>query len=226
KNVKNMIWVLTQRLRLDKNNRLYDMQNDFGQRTDVSQKFPAEKKRLKAAAEKYRTEVLSELPQKDQRPFVIAHPGHEYTQMPARDAYGVGGVKRSCKHPNCSYYTNWTQTADCICWDVDVVKSGRFEVMLYYTCPAKDIGSSVTLSCGDSSLKFKISEAHDSPLIGAEADRIPRWESYVKDWKKISIGEINLTAGKACLKMQATDIPGSQVMEFRLLLFKRVDHIM
>ena len=129
------------------------------------------------------------------------------TQIPARDAYGVGGVKRSCKFPNCSYYTNWTQKADSICWDVDVVESGRFDVTLYYTCPEKDVGSSVTLSCGESALDFKISEAHDSPLIGGKEDRIPRWESYVKDWKVVSIGEIDLKKGKATLKLQATDIP-------------------
>jgi hypothetical protein len=142
--------------------------------------------------------------------------------VPARDGYGVGRVKRSSKHPNCSYYMNWASTEDQICWDVDVVESGSFEITLYYTCPEKDVGSAVTLSCGESRLQFKISEAHDSPLIGAKEDRIPRGESYVKEWKEISIGTINLAKGQQLLKLQATEIPGAQVMDFRLLLFKRV----
>ena len=221
-NWRKSVSVRSQRFRLDDKGRLYDMTTDFGQRLDVSAKYPEVVGCLKEAGEKYRKEVLAELPPKDERAFVIAHPGMEYTQVPARDAYVKGGIERSNKFPNCSYFTNWAKTEDSICWDVDVAEKGDFEVVLYYTCPAKDIGSSVTLSCGDSRLKFKITEAHDSPLIGAEQDRIPRWESYVKEWNRIVIGHIGLSKGRQLLKLQATDIPGSQVMEFRLLLFKRI----
>jgi len=221
-NWKKKVSVRSQRFRLDDKNHLYDMQNDFGQRTDVSKKFPDVHKRLLAEADRFRRDVYSELPKKDERPFVIAHPGHEYTQLPARDAQATGAVKRSNKYPNCSYYTNWTQLDETVYCDVEVAAAGNYEVMLYYTCPAKDVGSKVVLSCGDSRLPFAIDQAHDSPLIGAEQDRDLRPESYVKDWKEVSIGTIKLVPGKQRLQLQATEIPGTQVMDFRLLLFKRV----
>jgi arylsulfatase A-like enzyme len=221
-NWRNRISVRSNRFRLDEKYRLYDMHSDFGQRIDIADQYPDVKRRLTQAADAYRAAVLTELPKEDKREFVIAHPGHSLTQVPARDARASGGVKRSCVHPNCSYYSNWTSTDEKIYWDVDVAAEGRFEVTLFYTCPAKDVGSSVVLSCGGSRLPFKMVEAHDPPLIGAEHDRFKRVESYVKDWKRVVIGAMNLRQGKQRLELCATEIPGSQVMDFRLLLFKRI----
>ncbi len=221
-NWRSKVSVRSQRFRLDDKNRLYDMQSDFGQRIDVSEKFPDEHTRLRTAAERFRREVYSELPEKDERPFVIAHPGHQYTQIPARDATGTGGVKRSSRHPNCSFFTNWTKREDQISWDVEVAAAGEFEVTLYYTCPVKDIGSTVVLSCGTEILEFKVAEAHDSPLIGGAEDRDLRDESYVKDWNSTVVGTIRLAQGVQQLRLQAVTIPGAQVMDFRLLLLKRL----
>lgn len=217
------ISVRSSRFRLDEKGRLYDMQKDFGQRVDVAAQHPDGVRRLAAAAERYRADALAELPAKDERPFVIAHPGHRFTQVPARDAQGVGGVQRSSRHPNDSYYTNWTNPDDRIYWNVEVAAAGRFEVTLYYTCPEKDVGSSVVLSCGAGALPFTVKEAHDPPLTGAAHDRSPRIESYVKEWKKSVMGAITLEPGPQRLEMRATHVPGSQVMDFRLLVFKHLD---
>jgi hypothetical protein len=217
------ISVRSSRFRLDEQGRLYDMEQDFGQRLDVAAQHPDAVRRLRDAAERYRTDALAELPAADERPFVIAHPGHRFTQVPARDAQSVGGVKRSSRHPNDSYYTNWTTPDDRIYWNAEVAAAGRFEVTLYYTCPEKDVGSSVVLSCGADTLPFTVQEAHDPPLTGAAHDRSPRIESYVKDWKKAVIGEMALAQGAQRLELRAVNVPGSQVMDFRLLVFKRLD---
>ena len=46
------------------------------------------------------------------------------------------------------------------------------------------------LSFNDATLKFEIAEAHDVPELGAERDLHPRMESYVKDFKAVTIGEM------------------------------------
>ena len=48
-------------------------------------------------------------------------------------------------------------------------------------------------------------------------------ESYVKDWKVADIGEIELKAGKALMRLMALEKPGNTVMDFRLMLFERVE---
>jgi len=217
---KGRVSARTQRFRLDDKGRLYDMLADPGQLEDVSAKHPTETKRLKAEVENFRNDVMAELG-KDERPFLVGHPDYKYTQVPARDAVPHGGIKRSNKFPNCSHFTDWKQTDDKITWEIEVVEAGEFEVDLYYTCPKADVGSTVELSFNDASLKAKITEAFDPPYIGRAADRHKRAEGDEKEWKPISMGTIALPKGKGTLTLQATDIPGSSVMDFRLLMFKR-----
>jgi hypothetical protein len=58
--------------------------------------------------------------------------------------------------------------------------------------------------------------------VGKQKDRSPRMESYVKDFKPMKMGVIELTKGKGKLKLQAIEIPKSQAMEFRLEQINRV----
>jgi arylsulfatase A-like enzyme len=216
--------VRSQRFRLDQNEKLYDMVNDHGQRTDASARFPEEAKRLGAAKRDFEKNVVSELPEKDERPFLVGHADFDFTQMPIRDANSSGGVQRSGNAPNCSFFTNWTSVDDSIFWDAEVLTSGDYRVEAYYACPEKDVGATFQLSHGKSKLVAKVVEAHDPPLEGAEKDRFLRKsESYVKDFKPMNLGVMHLQKGRNLLELKALDIPGDQVMEVRLLMFHRVD---
>jgi len=210
----------SQRFRLDNKGHLYDMIVDPEQLVNVTKKFPAEAARHKAAVEKYRKEVMSELG-KDKRPFLVGHPDYKFTQIPARDGVAHGGIKRSNKHPNCTHFINWRKVDDKITWEVEVVEAGTFEVDLYYTCPQADVGSTVELSSNGSSIKTRITEAFDPPYIAAAADRHKRIEGDDKEWKPLSMGTITLTKGKSTLTLRATEISGNSVMDFRLLMLKR-----
>lgn len=215
--------VRSQQYRLDDQGKLFDMENDPGQYHDIAALKPGMAKELKKAAEKWRKEVISELPEEDERPFLIGHPDAKYTQIPARDGVAHGNIKRSNRYPNCSFFTNWVSVDDKITWDVDVVADGDFEVVLYYTCPKKDIGSTFEITLGESKLTGKITEAHDPPLRGMEHDRVERMESHVKDFKPLKLGSMHLEKGSGQLRLKALDVPGSQVMDFRLLMFTRVN---
>ena len=103
-----------------------------------------------------------------------------------------------------------------------MLESGEYEVALYYACPAEDVGSVFELSFAGSKLGGKITEAHDPPLTGMENDRTPRAESYVKDFKRLPVGTINLEKGEGVLTLKALEIPGSQVMDFRLMMLNRI----
>ena len=152
----------------------------------------------------------------------IGHPEVSWTQIPARDGTAHGNIKRSNKFPNCSYFTNWTSKEDFITWDVEVGKSGNYEVELWYACPEKELGAEIELSCNGNSLVSIIATPNDPPLVGKEEDRSPRMESYVKDFKPMKMGVIELTKGNGKLKLQAIEIPKSQAMEFRLIQLNRV----
>ena len=212
-----------QRFRLDDKGKLYEIPEDPGQRVEVGKKHPEVNAELLAAVKKFDEEVVSELGT-DDRPFVIAHPGAKRTQIPARDATAHGGLKRSNKFPNCSYFTNWTKTEDKLTWEVEVGASGKYLAEMWYACPRKDLGSVVQLSFNEAKVQTEVNKQNDPPLRGMENDRSPRTESYVKAFKPMKLGEIKLEKGKGTLTLQALKIPGSQALEFRLLMLTRVDN--
>jgi len=217
---RNRVSVRTQQHRLDFQGKLYDMHADPGQYEDISKQEPTLTKTLQQAVNRWKIDVLDGYDD-DQRPFVIGHPDYKYTQVPARDGIAHGNIKRSNRFPNCSYFTNWTSVDDKITWEVEVPAEGTFDVDLYYTCRPQDVGCIMELSSGDAKISKKITEAHDPPVIGAAEDRVERQESYVKDFKKLSMGTLKLSKGKARLTLRATEIPGEQAIEFRLLMFER-----
>jgi hypothetical protein len=208
--------------RLDHTGKLYDVTNDPGQRRDLSRQHPQIKNRLAAARTAWKNDVFRES-QRDERPFLVGHPGHQLTQFPARDALAYGNIQRSSRHPNCSFFTNWKSTGDRITWDVEVVTGGTYEVEIYYACPEADVGSTIELSFDDSRLQAEVAEPHDPPLTGADDDRVPRTESYVKDFRPMKLGAIHLPEGRGQLALQALEIPGAQVMDLRLLVLTRVE---
>jgi arylsulfatase A-like enzyme len=219
---RGRVSVRTQAHRLDHQGRLYDMQADPGQRRDISGAHPQLAGRLRADVAKWKREVLGELDPKRLRPFTLGHPGSEWTQLPARDGRPAGTITRSNRFPNCSYFTNWTSTDDRVSWPVDVLADGRFEVTLHYAVSKADVGATIELSRGETRLTATISRPHEVPIRGGEHDRVPRQESYVKDFRPLRMGVIELSRGRGDLVLRATGIPGSQAMEFRLLMLRRL----
>jgi len=214
--------VRNQQFRLDHEGKLFHMVNDPGQMKVVNEKYPDVANQLIQAKETWEKEVLSELSEVDNRTFTIGHPDYLFTQIPARDGTAHGNIQRSNRWPNDSFFTNWTSTSDSISWEAEVLADGDFEVDIYYTCPPEDLGAVFELSFAGEKLTGKITEAHNPPLTGMEHDRVERMESYVKDFKPLKLGTIHLKKGEGVLTLKATEIPGAQVMDFRLLVLKRI----
>ena len=213
--------VRSQEFRLDDENRLYHIPSDLGQTRDVAKDYPEVYTSHLNAKENWLKEVP--VASKAIRPFTLGHPKFKTTQLPARDGIAHGGIKRSNKYPNCSFFTNWKNLSDSITWDVEVLSEGDYEVILYYTCTEKNVGSTILLELDSNSLGKKITEYHDTPLSGMENDRIPRIESYIKDFKPVSMGIMKLKKGKGQLTLRASEIIGEEVIDFRLLLFNKLN---
>lgn len=207
--------------RLDHENRLYHIPTDRGQTKDVAKNYPEVYTSLLNARENW----LQGIPKTsaESRPFTIGHPEFQTTQLPARDGIAHGVIKRSNKYPNCSFFTNWKSPEDVITWDVEVLSDGDYEVIMYYSCTEKNVGSTLFLEFGSSTISKTITAFHDPPLKGIENDRIPRIESYIKDFKPISMGKMKLKKGKGQLTLGTSEIIGDEVIDFRLLLFNKLN---
>lgn len=207
------ISVRTQQYRLDPQGHLYDMVADPLQDRDISAEKPEVTAKLRAAVEKWGKEMLP-LVGEDDRPYPVGFA--KTTMLPARDGVPEGGVERSASAPNCSFFTSWTTTKGRMTWDIEVGKAGDYEAIVYFTCAKQDVGSTIELSFAGKQVQAKVSEAHDPPLRGMENDRAPRGtESYVKDFKPLSLGTITLARTRAKLTLRAIDVAGKQVADVR-----------
>ena len=212
--------VRTQQFRLDNTGQLFELEADPGQERDLAKEHPGVTARLAKAQTDWKVELKPVADKEgDLRPFPVGYPAFPVTQLPARDGLPHGGVKRSAKAPNCSFFQNWTKPDDSITWDVAVETAGTYEAVVYYTCPEADLGSTVELSLNGNRVQGRVSEANDPPLRGAENDRVQRQgESYVKDFKPLRLGQIQLEKGRGPLTLRALAVPGKQVMDVRMVL--------
>jgi arylsulfatase A-like enzyme len=210
--------VRTQQYRLDPAGQLFDMVTDPGQEHDVSKKNPRITAKLQRAQAEWSKEMLP-LIGDDNRPFPVGYSPR--TLLPARDGVPGGGVKRSAGPPNCSFFSNWTSKSDWMTWDIEVAESGQYTAEIYYTCRPEDVGSAVEFSFNGARVQGKVSEAYNPPLIGAEYDRVPRQESYWKDFRPLLVGTIWLGQARGKLTLRALEIPGQRVADVRYVALTR-----
>ena len=216
---RNRFSVRTQQFRLDPEGRLFDMVADPNQKRDIAAEKPDVAGRLLAAVKRFAAEVKPFVGE-DDRPYPVGFA--KTTWLPARDGVGHGGVERSGRAPNCSFFTKWTKKEDRITWAVEVLQPGAYTAELYYTCSASDVGATVELSCNRSAVTGKINVAHDPPLEGKNEDRFDRGaESFVKAFKPLRLGTIRLEKGRGAMSLRATYIPGKQVADVRYLILTR-----
>ena len=216
---RNRFSVRTQQFRLDPDGKLFDMVADPNQKRDIAADKPDVASRLLAAVQRYAAEVKPFVGP-DDRPYPVGFA--KTTWLPARDGVGHGGIERSARAPNCSFFTKWTKREDRITWTVEVLQPGDYAADLYYTCPAADVGSTVELFGRGGRVEAKIDVAHDPPLEGRAEDRVDRGsESYVKAFKPLRLGIIHLEKGRGPMTLRATDIPGKQVGDVRYLILTR-----
>lgn len=211
------IGVRTQRFRLDGQGRLYDIEADPGQTTEVTSRHPAIAAELREDVAVMRREAMTD--GEDNRPLPVGYAPR--TELPAGDGVGEGGIERSNRFPNSAYFTKWTSTAGTITWDIEVVQAAEYDATVQYACPAADVGATLELAFRGSTVTAKVSAPHDPPALGAEQDRVPRQESYVKDWKGMSVGTIRLARGRGHLTLRALEIPGRQALELWSLTLTR-----
>jgi arylsulfatase A-like enzyme len=211
----NRVSVRSQQFRLDPEGGLFDMQVDGGQRTNLAPTMPEVARRFTEARETWRRNVL-EASKSPQRPFTVGYMEFPRAELPARDGVAHGAIRRSADAPNCSYFTHWTSTNDFISWDIESAKAGPQEVELLYTCAANNTGVRLQVECGNAVLRAIVDQPHDPPLKGAENDRVPRHgESYVKDFRSIRLGKIEIPRGRSTLVIRATQIPGTEAIDLR-----------
>ncbi|MEC7566262.1 MAG: sulfatase-like hydrolase/transferase [Planctomycetota bacterium] len=209
---QNQVSVRTQQYRLDATGQLFDIEADPGQRIDIAAHHRELTAELRQLAKKHNAEMQTHFKANANRPFTVGY--GVSTTLTARDGIGHGTIQRSSKAPNNSFFTHWTQSDDFITWDVEVGKTGQYEVIVHYTCASGNEGVTLQLSISDdASTKAAVREVFDPPLYDKSKERVLNSHYFVKDFKPLSLGTLVLNKGKGTLRLEAMDLKGPQVID-------------
>ena len=212
----NLVSVRTQQYRLDAAGKLYDIESDPGQRIDVAARQATLASEPGKLAEQHNAEMQTYFKANANRPFTVGY--GPSTTLTARDGIGHGNIRRSVKSPNNSFFTNWTDDDDFITWDVDIGKSGEYEVIVFYTCARGNEGATLQLSITNgASTKAIVNEVFDPPLYDKSKERVAKSHYFVKDFKPLTLGTLHLDKGKGTLRLKASDMKGQQVIDVHSL---------
>jgi arylsulfatase A-like enzyme len=229
--------VRTQQYRYDAAGALFDMVADPDQKRDVAAQHPDVAKQLGAAVASWRQEVFGKAAVvengggggkgkkkaasaagSEARPFTVGYPEFPFTPLPARDGVAHGGIQRSSNAPNSSFFTKWKSTEGFITWDVGVHTTGDYDVVIYYTCPEGQTGSTIELSLNGAKLAGKVGPAwNPAPYPGQDTIPRPAGESPAKEFRPLALGRMHLAQGRGPLTLRALEMPGQEVMEVRLV---------
>ena len=205
--------------RLDKDNKLYNVVDD------KSQIFPLNNDSIKKYLVKKKNdwidEVLNTSLSNEKRPFTISGNLNVNNVLPARDSYFSGGIKRSNRYPNDSFLTNWSKS-DSIYWPIQVMNDGLYSLRIFINADNESLNSELIVSTNNSNVDGKVNKVFISDLRGMENDRVPRIESYLKDFDAIDLKPIYLTKQSKYLSIKrGNNSLGS--LDFKRIILKSSD---
>ena len=196
---------------------LYEMAADIGQDRDLSGERPDVHRELTTALADWQAEMNRFYDESnDDRPLLVGYEEFPHVYLAAQDGLPEGDITWSSIHPNASFFVKWGDPDHGIDWDIDVQRAGRYEVTLMYTCRAQDVGAEVAVSFAGEELAGVVSEAFESPLKDQD-DRVQRSESYEKEFRPLTLGEIRLARKRGTFRLRAVTKPGEYVMDLRAI---------
>jgi arylsulfatase A len=199
------------------------MQADPGQKTDIAEQNQPITKKLRHAYERWFNDVT--LAGSDRLPIPVGYDEAPEVNLPAHECYMEGQVRYAGKGGHGwahDWVTNWTSIDDRVWWDIDVVKSGRFEVTLVYDCPAEDVGAKFRIDVGEEQVKGTIRTSRGVEII-ATADRAPQAGVHERAWASTTPGALEIKKGRHKLTVRALTIPGKTAFDVKGVLLRRLD---
>ncbi|WDE98480.1 arylsulfatase [Lentisphaera profundi] len=196
---------------------LYDLVNDPGQRVNLSQIKPDVYHAMQVSLKQMFGEIDDS--SKD-RLIPVGYREFPLTKLAVQDAgFSDTQIKFSSKYANEAWVKGWNDVNSFLFWEIDVQEEGLYQVELLYT--AAQAGDDLLIECGEARLEARINEIFDPELIHSP-DRVPRSETYEKPFKRVLLGQLNLSSGPKklnlkCLKKQGDSFINVKALHLKLL---------
>ncbi|MEQ9309205.1 MAG: arylsulfatase [Balneolaceae bacterium] len=208
-------------VRYGENWELYDMNEDQGQRTDISDMEPELTAQFAEEYDKWFAEVTKNLP--ESRPIPVGYEASPITSLPAVESSFTGEIRfHGTSGWSNDWLDNWVNTTDQVWWNLEVLEAGNYEVILEYTLAKGNEGVQITASSSSEMITTTINDVFDPEFIPSP-DRVERGEVNEKQWAKKEIGSIYLQNGNQTLTIQNSKIYGNKGIELKKVILKKTD---
>ena len=203
--------------------KLFDMQNDPGEKTDIAEQHPNVVQELSQQYEAW-IDDTSRVPLErfaipvgyPQENPVILHAPQAYADPPLKYDHGPGFAH--------DWLTEWTDVNAKVWFDLEVQRPGRYEIELLYGCSESNAGSRIQIQIGDETLSKTLPGAEAKVLDLPNRDERSRQRYVNRDWGRLEFGEVDLQPGRRRLEIEATELVGQEVMDLKgIVMTRRAD---
>lgn len=200
---------------------LYDMENDPGEARNIATVHPTIVKELRDRYEAWFADISSEGLQRF--PLPVGHVEHNPVELHAPQAYYDSPLKFA-NGPGFAndWLTGWTDSSAKIWWEIDVLRSGNYEVELTYGCPPADAGSRIRVGDNNSSVEFVVPAAEAKEISLPHRDEAGKLRYRNREWTTLVVGTLKLRKGPQKLVLDPLAVPGSQVMDLKQIRLKLI----
>ena len=191
---------------------LYDMESDPGQAKDIAKQNPELVAKLSQLYDEWFADISSAGLRRF--PIPVGYEEENPVQLHAPQAYFTGAL-RFANGPGFAndWLTGWTNVADKVWFEIEVVQAGNYDVELAYLCPKEDAGAQIRVGSGRASVEGVVAGTPIRMVPLPHRDEEGR-KSYVNmEWATLRLGKLALEKGQNKLSIEVVSKPGAQVME-------------
>ncbi|MAG93248.1 MAG: hypothetical protein CMJ48_05810 [Planctomycetaceae bacterium] len=207
--ISNQRWKLACQVRTgeqatENNWRLYDLQNDLGETTNLINKHPEIARRLRTEFLRWFDDVTEGVDYKPV-PIPVGHPDEPLVEIQPSWAKWQGkNIEYVFRGYDWDTIEGWKQPGEQATWKLDVHRAGQYEVTISYGRSARG-GGTLKLSAGETSLEC-------SPPATPTGDVFER----------LHVGTLTLHEGPAVLKAEVVKAHGTELMRLNGIFLRRI----
>ncbi|QDT33545.1 sulfatase-like hydrolase/transferase [Thalassoglobus polymorphus] len=209
--------------------RLYEMQQDPGQTKNVAAEFPERLQEMSQSFEDWFASMDTESLKERQIP--VGHMSRELFEIPANEADLVPGYGDLIKYTGDttsgfanSWITEWASEEAYPTWPVDILEAGDYQVSIRYACARENVGCQLEVSIGKESQLVNVPVAHDPPLLSKPDYLYSNNYQDKESWANLNVGVFRLQKGEADLVVRLKSLTGTNGIELKSVILKRVNH--
>jgi arylsulfatase A len=202
---------------------LYDMQNDPGEKQNLAQDRPQVVAELSQLYEAWIEDTRK--PGLERLPIPIGYAEENPVTVNAPQAF-LSGNLRFDHGPGFAHdwITDWSDTTAAIEFDLDVVRSGSYDIAIQYATKKPAGETRLRIPGLKTRPLFARLSPQQAPVIPLPHRDERSRERYVnRQWPTRSLLTIELPKGRVRLRLQAADLPDGQSLDFKGLRINRTE---